>query len=63
MMVVMMIGRAFVFVRIAWPVVIMIVVVVVAMFMHGGDDIAGVGRNGTTVHADEHANHHDSLDK
>ena len=65
---VVMIGRAFVFMRIAWARVVVVVVVVVVMMVmtvlvHGGHDIAGIGREGATVHADEHAEHHDGLEE
>jgi len=65
-MVVMVIGWAFVFMRIAWPVIMIVVMVVamfVAMFVHDGDDFAGVCREGTSVHADQHAENHDGLKK
>ena len=58
-----MIGRAFVFMRIAWTRVVVIVVMIVTMLVHGGHDIAGIGREGAAVHADEHADNHDGLEK
>ena len=56
-----MIGRAFVFMRIAWARVV--VVMIVTVLVHGGHDIAGIGREGAAVHADEHADNHDGLEK
>ena len=58
-----MIGRAFVFMRIAWARVIVIVMMVMTVLVHGGHDIAGIGREGAAVHADEHADNHDGLEK
>ena len=60
---VVMIGRAFVFMRIAWARVVVIVVMIVTVLVHGGHDIAGIGREGAAVHADEHADNHDGLEK
>lgn len=57
------IERAFVFMRIAWARVIMVVVMLVTVLVHGGHDIAGVGREGANVHADEHAENYDGLEK
>ena len=56
-----MIGRAFVFMRIAWARVV--VVMIVTVLVDGGHDIAGIGREGAAVHADEHADNHDGLEK
>ena len=56
-----MIGRAFVFMRIAWARVV--VVMIVTVLVDGGHDIAGIGREGAAVHADEHAGNHDGLEK
>ena len=58
-----MIGRAFVFMRIAWARVVVIVVMIVTVLVDGGHDIAGIGREGAAVHADEHAGNHDGLEK
>ena len=58
-----MIRRAFVFMRIARARVVVIVMMVVTMFVHGGLEVAGVGRKGAAVHADEHAENHDGLEK
>lgn len=60
---VVMIGRAFLVMRIAGARVIMVVAMLVTMLVHGGHDIAGVGREGAAVHADEHAENHDGLEK
>jgi hypothetical protein len=54
-----MIGRALLVMRIAWA----RVVVTVLVLVHGGHDIAGIGREGAAVHADEHADNHDGLEK
>lgn len=61
--VVMVVGRALLVMRITWVRMVVIVMMVVTMFVHGGNDIAGVGRKETTVHADEHAEHEDDLEK
>jgi hypothetical protein len=58
-----MIGRAFVFMRIAWARVVVIVMMAMTVLVHGGHDIAGIGREGAAVHADQHAENHDSLEK
>jgi type IV secretory pathway VirB2 component (pilin) len=60
---VVMIGRAFVFMRIAWARVVVVVVMIVTVLVHGGHDIAGIGHEGAAVHADEHADNHDGLEK
>jgi len=57
------IERAFVLMRIAWARVIVVVVMIVTVLVHGGHDIAGIGREGAAVHADEHADNHDGLEK
>lgn len=41
----------------------MVVVIFVAMFVNGGDDIAGIRRKRTALHADEHAKNHDGFEK
>ena len=41
----------------------MIVVMIVTVLVDGGHDIAGVGREGAAVHADEHAENHDGLEE
>ena len=41
----------------------MIVIVVMLMLVRGGDKIAGVDRKGSAVHADEHAENHNDLEK
>lgn len=61
--VMVVIERAFLVMRIAWARVIMVVVMLVTVLVHGGHDIAGVGREGAAVHADEHAENHDGLEK
>jgi hypothetical protein len=58
-----MIGRAFVFMRIAWARVVVIVMMAMTVLVHGGHDIAGIGREGAAVHADQHAEHHDGLEE
>jgi hypothetical protein len=40
-----------------------VVVMIVTVLVDGGHDIAGIGRKGAAVHADEHAENHDSLEK
>jgi hypothetical protein len=35
----------------------------VTVLVDGGHDIAGGGREGATVHADEHAKNHDGLEE
>ena len=59
-MVVMIRGALFVM-RVARSV--MIVIVVMLMLVRGGDKIAGVDRKGSAVHADEHAENHNDLEK
>ena len=58
---VVMIGRALLVMRIAWARVV--VVMIVTVLVHGGHDIAGIGHEGAAVHADEHADNHDGLEK
>lgn len=60
-----MIARALLVMRIAWArvMVVMIVVMIVTVLVDGGHDIAGVGREGAAVHADEHAENHDGLEE
>jgi hypothetical protein len=57
------IERAFVFMRIAWARVIVVVVMIVTLLVDRSHDIAGIGREGAAVHADEHAENHDCLEK
>lgn len=42
---------------------VVIVVMIVTVLVNGGHDIAGVGREGAVVHADEHAEHYDGLEE
>jgi hypothetical protein len=60
-----MIARALLVMRIAWArvMVVVIVVMIMTVLVDGGHDIAGVGREGTAVHADEHAENHDGLEE
>jgi hypothetical protein len=60
---VVMIGRALLVMRIAWARVVVVVVMIVTVLVHGGHDIAGIGHEGAAVHADEHADNHDGLEK
>ena len=60
---VVMIGRALLVMRIAWARVVVIVVMIVTVLVDGGHDIAGIGHEGAAVHADEHADNHDGLEK
>jgi hypothetical protein len=43
--------------------VVVIVVMIVTVLVDGGHDIAGGGREGSAVHADEHAEHYDGLEE
>ena len=60
---VVMIARALLVMRIAWARVVVVVVMIVTVLVHGGHDIAGIGHEGSTVHADEHAKNHDGLEE
>ena len=42
---------------------VVIVVMIMTVLVDGGHDIAGGGRKGSAVHADEHAEHYDGLEE